>query len=928
MSQRKAIAIRSTQLVLAVTLLLLLAGAFRAQARELLPSAREAVSANSITLLNPTLAPPSGWARGQRLVLRAAYDLPHYFAGPTPNVRLCFYANDEAGAAAISLLETAPQGLSKINYTRVDPPVDCKAAPYGSTAFGELKATFTAGSDVFDQMDFAVRVSSVTQFDSLALTVQAQEIESSFGAWVAMPSTSMVFSLAQPPQAMDPVYAANDSAACAAYSPCYVNSGISPATGSDPADGIGTGLKDAVDSLASNTVAVVGDYSILSTSVLVNHPLTIQSVGEAAITYTGAVCAEPMLRLTERVTLQSLNVNSGSCAAPARDLVSINSPGTVYLYSDDLKNGGRGVVIEGTGNVVIKHNAITGNSGLGVEILASHNGNVTIEANNLDNNNGGAGNLQIKNSADLTKGTYQANHNFLGSNATDNVEVSNAEWTSFDFNKRLGAAILENPNSPGVQAQEMPVGTIYTPVRIFGEFQARRADGTSDATITVVNHGHGSPANVPFLGGGIEALAPCTNYYDIYINSIPADVTRLDLSFFYGGDSLSCITRINSLLAGGGQIPIFWLNPAGGTNTWDNLTTTGQSVSADTAAQILVASIDATGNPNLIDLGHTPFVVGLAPLANWVNLQNFTASPGDLQVLLQWQTNSETGVSGFYVLRSDNLGGPFTRVSSFIPARGSPTMSALYSIVDPFLTNNTTYYYQLEAIYTNATSEFFGPVSVIPNPPTPTPTPTMTFTPTNTRTLTPTITFTPTITMTPTITETPTRTRTLIPTWTPRPTATYYYYRSPTPYTYRSPTTAYYPAPATNTPTRTLTLSSYYTGSLTPSASITISGSPNATLNSSGTPRSWAYPAPGNTTLTVTPGAQSTSTTPTAAVTPQSSATTTPIVKPIHTTGDGGNQAGANRFLEFLGLLVGLILGGILISLGGWFALRQRHILS
>jgi hypothetical protein len=189
---------------------------------------------------------------------------------------------------------------------------------------------------------------------------------------------------------------------------------------------------------------------------------------------------------------------------------------------------------------------------------------------------------------------------------------------------------------------------------------------------------------------------------------------------------------------------------------------------------------NANGHPNLADdLNFTPFVIGLpytygAPLLG----DTFNLAYQINKITITWQTLSENGVAGFYVLRSASENGVYTRRSGLILPVGDGLIGGIYSFVDDLVNFGQTYWYKLEVISTDgSTIATFGPQSLQ----TATQTPTITQTFTKTQTLTPSL--TPTVTLTPTITRTPTRTptRTNTPTRTLYPTITRYVYRSPTP---------------------------------------------------------------------------------------------------------------------------------------------------
>ena len=198
-------------------------------------------------------------------------------------------------------------------------------------------------------------------------------------------------------------------------------------------------------------------------------------------------------------------------------------------------------------------------------------------------------------------------------------------------------------------------------------------------------------------------------------------------------------------------------------------------------------------------------------------------------VTLNWITTSETNLTGYYVQRRLQGTSTFTRISPYIPARGSQTTGAEYQYTDQSfnLGYGSTYEYRIEVVDTSM-AEHGLPVqySKIVNQLTATftATPTFTPTPTYTPTITRTITLTPTISLTPSLT--PTRTNT--PTRTPYRTNTpYYYYRSPVPIFRGTGTLA---APYLTATARILTLTPQPTGSrTTPNLSRTITNTPTAT---------------------------------------------------------------------------------------------------
>lgn len=144
------------------------------------------------------------------------------------------------------------------------------------------------------------------------------------------------------------------------------------------------------------------------------------------------------------------------------------------------------------------------------------------------------------------------------------------------------------------------------------------------------------------------------------------------------------------------------------------------------------------------------------PVYAAVTLVSFDAEGREGHVLITWSTAQESDISGFYVLRSTELAGDYSRISSLIVATGQ-LGPADYEYDDQEVINGTTYYYRLEIVNPNNNSEFTDPISAVPGVATPTPTITNTPDPS----VSPTITNTPgptaTASQTPTITNTPTQ---------------------------------------------------------------------------------------------------------------------------------------------------------------------------
>ena len=952
-----AVIIRRLPAVLAILFILSLPQSARAQT----------IQSTSLTLQAPAACPPAGCAAGQTLNVRASFDLTAYLPPPDANVQLCIYTpiNWSATDLRIGLTGGVTGNPYQMGIT------NCSAPPAGYNLLGGVQAALEAGA-FGDWLDFSFRIGNTATNNGSVLT---RVLERTAIGWQ---QTSQAFLGISVTATDDVIYVANDAAACGASSPCYINSG------EDLSDGLGTGLKDAIDSHPlpgqPATILITGNYLIKNNAVLVDKPHTLQGVNDAQITYLGTSCSQPMLWVIAGATLRDLTINDGTCSSTSRTLVQVESPQTVRLISNDLTGGQDAVrILDNNGDVLLQFNHITGNSGYAIwREAGAGSGMIQAVANNFFANRSG---FQVECS---NKG--RVDHNFWGFGVDPLTAISQCTFTA---GKRLGAPALPRSNAAGVTAEEVTVTSTKTYTGD-GKVAFQHDPADSDFNLFIVNHGSGSPDNVPFTGGMPGSLTACSNYYDIFLSSnVTLPPSLLDLFFRYDSSS-GCTAAIESTAYCGSSdpplIPLWWYDPAANvTDGWDTTAqnpagsgaagATGQITVCNPVLKEIQVSIDNSGRPNsTYDLNFTPFVVGLLPLPSSVIFSQFTAIAGDTQAAVQWTTASEVNTSGFYLLRSQSESGGFSRVSPFIPRRGSGIGGAFYEVVDSGLTNNITYFYRLEIVSTTQESSFSGVISVIPQQATPTstatstPTPSSSPSPTATSTSTPTpthtatssatptasgaqftttptvsptttLTFTPTITLTGTITPTRTITLTLIPTRTRTRTPVIYptvVYRSPTlpPTRTRFPTRTFTPfsgTPGTSTPT----LEGYPAPQATGSATPNLTTSPQPTLPpgsgypiDEGTPTlptGEGYPPPPepnetrSTTAVETPATQSTAWTATA------SATDSPPTLP---PSEGRNPPLAISFIkDYWQFFLGALIAEILIVAAAGFYLYRKGLL-
>lgn len=147
-----------------------------------------------------------------------------------------------------------------------------------------------------------------------------------------------------------------------------------------------------------------------------------------------------------------------------------------------------------------------------------------------------------------------------------------------------------------------------------------------------------------------------------------------------------------------------------------------------------------------------------------IDLLYFRAVPGNSSILLEWETGTELDTAGFYVQRGLTQNGSYQRISPFIFAKGDSLAGAVYQYLDTSVQSGTIYWYRLEEIDTNQSSNFFGPIMSGIGIANPSPSPTLTRTSTPTLTATKSGSATATLRPTRTATQVPSPTETQLPT--------------------------------------------------------------------------------------------------------------------------------------------------------------------
>ena len=720
-----------------------------------LPSITSKATPDALTLVAPTTCPTGGCAAGQRLNFHVDFSLSSH-SNNTPNTQICVYSERED----LAVSETNPWAdLSNAWFSQTGETSGVEYINNEENPFCQDRAT-TSEDVIFsrsathsdalgDELAFAFNINASATIGA-TLRVKIYQVDNN-GQWTTTPQILETAIPTTETKAL--VYVALNPTDCGTRSPCYINSG------DDHPDGIGTGLRDAITAVQQNSeIKILKNYAIKDHAVLVNKDLTISGFENAVLSYEGLSCDQPMLSITDSVLIKNLTINDGTCDNPSRDLLRINSPDNVRIENNTLTNGARGIhVLDNTGDTTIAFNHLADNQGYAIyREPGTADGQLNIVANNI---------INIQNGAKVNCNQHgKANHNYWNVNNSSN-------WESCDItpSKNLGAPILQSPSMAGLEAKKVTVSNTLTEY-FDGNIGVQHTQG-QDFSLFIVNHGQGQNENIPFRQSGAGNIVPCSNFYDVFLGE-NAQAENLVMTINYDLNT-ACINIIESSRycghPDGNRAPIWWYDPSNNlTNGWDLAgrnpegtnasNATGQETSCNLADDQITLTIDSTGRPNNNnDLNFTPFVVG-HQYYEGVILSQFAALINDQNISVSWTTSQEKGVQGFYIQKSAQETGTYSRISDLIIATGSTEALTTYTFIDVGANQGQGQFYKLEVIDLNGnTIETLGPYGTLSS--------------------TPTVTTTPTITTTPTPTNTPSISTTAGPTRT----ATRYIFRTLTP---------------------------------------------------------------------------------------------------------------------------------------------------
>lgn len=122
---------------------------------------------------------------------------------------------------------------------------------------------------------------------------------------------------------------------------------------------------------------------------------------------------------------------------------------------------------------------------------------------------------------------------------------------------------------------------------------------------------------------------------------------------------------------------------------------------------LTIFALTGSGESNIFEISDQTLPVVLSSFSAFVTT--------DSNVQLNWVTQSEKDLSGYYIYRNldENLE-EASLISNLIPPSNSSTEQN-YSFQDTYVENNVTYFYWLQSLNLDGTNDYYGPLSILVN---------------------------------------------------------------------------------------------------------------------------------------------------------------------------------------------------------------------
>jgi len=429
-------------------------------------------------------------------------------------------------------------------------------------------------------------------------------------------------------------------------------------------------LRQAIADVGSGEeITFAADYTItLSSKLTIGRSMTItgSGVGQTIIDGNNSVLCFDVTGGIVNVTISGLTIQNGSGSSCG----GIESEETLTLNDCAIQNnsctwwGAAGINIIG-GSLTMNNCTVSGNSNTGSPILGGGGlrtlatatvSNCTFSGNSTISTNGNsAGGFFCQNvGATITNCTFSNNTAVNGGGGYDG---SNGSLT-------IANCLLGGNSSTGGDGDDIDAGGIDT----------------------IVNNGY----NLVEVSDG-------------YTFNATGDITGQQANLFGTGKTTQTLAANGTangtwtLALEAGSVAIDQIPQSAGSNDYNGCPGVDQRIHTRPTG---------SGTTNNRDLGSYEYD---APLL--VELISLTASRGEKNIHICWETASELYNAGFHIWRSDSRDGLYTRITdNLIPATGSPLWGAAYEWIDTGAVPGCAHHYQLEDIDFDSTNRFHGPI--------------------------------------------------------------------------------------------------------------------------------------------------------------------------------------------------------------------------
>lgn len=308
-------------------------------------------------------------------------------------------------------------------------------------------------------------------------------------------------------------------------------------------------------------------------------------------------------------------------------------------------------------------------------------------------------------------------------NASYNASLVNSIWSDnipyYSVNISTGNISGVNISTSTEDYGNDP-GTIICPKGFSASFTATKdnyiwnlATGSDSNIISNLN----SDKNISFLGtftlSDLENGFTYSGQEDIEVSATEGSVATLEAPAPANASDSDIVMVFNAITTtdlkisvplGSWYVIAYYNDPEDGGLTWHQ----GNQYPASGPTDVIFLNVPFGSKSDV------PIIISSEDATLPVTFASFTAfCSGENSVSLNWETHSESNLSGFSVLRSNDNNLSFASLVSSMVYATNTSISQNYSFVDQTLTENGLYYYWLKITELGGSNYYHGPVTVL-----------------------------------------------------------------------------------------------------------------------------------------------------------------------------------------------------------------------